>query len=135
MEKIPSPKIGYSGVKNKPYIVLEDIYLPLLNGDKMFIYRGYTFDNGSIPKVFKFLYDTFKWEFFNYIYTAFLVHDFLYNYRGYFTSPELKLRPVTRAFADNEMVYYMDIHGDTKRKKIIFFGAVRFCGWPNFGKI
>lgn len=128
-------KIGNSGVKNKPYIVLEDVYLPLSNGDQMFIWKGYTFDNGSIPKFFKWLYDTFKIEFFNYIYTAFLVHDFLYNYRGYYTSPDLKLTPVDRPFADNEMVYYMTIHEDTKLKKRVFFFAVRAFGWRFFGKI
>jgi hypothetical protein len=128
-------KIGYSGVKNKPYIVLEDIYLPLSNGDMMFVYRGYTFDNGSIPKWGKWLYDTFKWEFFNYRYTAFLVHDFLYNYRGYFTSPDFKLTPIERHFADDEMVHYMMTHNDTVKKIKIYFRFVKAFGGWFFGKI
>lgn len=135
MAQSQSIKIGNSGVKNKPFIVLEDIKLELSNDDKMFVYRGYTFDNGSIPKALKFLYNTFGWEFLNYKYTAFLVHDFLYNYRGYFTSSDFALKPVTRDFADKEMVRYMGIHEDSAIKMRVYFIAVRLFGVFSFGKI
>jgi hypothetical protein len=132
---MPNVKIGYSGVKNKPYIVLEDIYLELSDGNKMYIPKGYTFDNGSIPRIFKFLHDTFDIKFFGYKQTSFLVHDFLYNYRGYFTSERLEYRPVTRAFADTEMVRWMHIHEDSLAKIRTYFLAVRFFGWFSWGKI
>ena len=127
--------IGNSGVKNKPYIVLKGGWVDLPNGDRMYIYTGYTFDNGSIPKVLKWLYDTFKWEFLNYLQKAFLVHDYLYNYRGYHTGPHLELRPITRALADDFMAYFMKKNGNSDTKIKVFYMAVRICGWPHFGKM
>lgn len=127
--------IGNSGVKNKPFIVLESCYIGLPNGDEMYVPAGYTFDNGSILKITKWLYDTFGWEFLNYKYTAFLVHDYVYNYRGYHTSPELLLKPVTRATADGFMKYFMRLHGDTEFKVKIWFFFVRLLGWMFFGKM
>lgn len=128
-------KIENSGVKNKPFIVKVGGYIDLPNGDKMYVPSGYTFDNGSIPKITKWLYDTFGWEFLNYKYTAFLVHDYVYNYRGYHTSPELLLRPVTRAEADSFMKYFMRLHGDTTAKIRIWFFFVRLFGWLFYGKM
>jgi hypothetical protein len=128
-------KVIPSGVKNKPFIVSVGGYIKLYNGDMMYIPRGYCFDNASIPKIFKFLYDTFKIGFFNYQSKAFLVHDFLYHFRGYQTSSKFLIRPVSRVFADYEMTYQMRIKGFSEFKIKVFFLAVRMFGWISFGKM
>ena len=129
------PVIGYSGVKNKPYRVVEGGYLRLSNGAKMYFPEGYIFDNGSIPHIFKWLADTFDIEFFKYKEYSFLIHDYLYNHRGYRLTKLYKHEPITRSFADNEMAYQMRLNGDSENKVKVFFLAVRLFGWLHYGKI
>lgn len=128
-------KIGNSGVKNKPYRVETGGYLILSNGDKMYVPKDYFFDNGSIPKPFKFLFDTFGWSFLNYKYTAFLIHDYLYNFKGYRTSPAYVHQAITRAEADKEMAYWMKLHGDSRLKIYTYYIFVRLFGWLFYGKL
>lgn len=128
-------KISNSGVKNKPFRVEVGGYLQLSNGDKIYIPTDYVFDNGSIPKITKWLYDTFGLEFLNYKYTAFLVHDYLYNFRGYRLTKKYNHKPIDRSFADKEMAHWMRIHGDTSFKIIVWYIGVRLFGWLFWGKI
>jgi len=119
-------EIGYSGVKSDPYIVTKGDYLILSNGDRAYIPKGFLFDNASVPRIIKFLRDTFHIEFFKYKSLAFCFHDFVYTYRGYQISPRFLIRPISRTQADKEMVFLMD--GYTDRQKKIFYLAVRFFG-------
>lgn len=128
-------KIGNSGVKNKPFRVEEGGYLTLSNGDKMYIPADYVFDNGSIPSILKFLYDTFNIGFLNYKQKSFLVHDYLYNFRGYRKTKRYLHTPIDRSSADNEMRYYMIKNGDSKFKVYTYYLAVRLFGWIHWGKI
>ena len=107
-------KIEPSGVKNKPFIVTQGGYIELSNGDEMYIPKGYTFDNGSIPKIFKWIYDLTGWSFLNYKGKEFLVHDFLYNYRGYQLSQKIVFKPISRSFADDELAYQMLIRNESR---------------------
>jgi hypothetical protein len=127
-------KIGYSGVKRKPYRVNQGGYIKLHNGDKMYVETGYLFDNASIPKFAKFLHDTFGVEFFHYKDISFLIHDYLYNFKGYRKSEDSAIEPVSRSFADREMFLQM-LNRYSLKKSLIFFRAVRLFGWRSFGKI
>jgi hypothetical protein len=128
-------KIGYSGIKNKPFRVEIGGYINLSNGDRMYIPKEYIFDNASIPIFLKWLHDTFKIKIFSYEHTAFLIHDYLYNFKGYRTGTAFKHKPVTRIFADKEMAFYMKQNGDSKLRINLFFLAVRIFGWTRYGKI
>lgn len=128
-------KIGTSNVKNKPFRVDTGGYLTLSNGVQMYIPKGYVFDNGSIPKPLKWLYDTFGWEFLNYKQKAFLIHDYMYNYRSYRLSRGNDSKIVSRDFADREMIHWMKVHGDTKTKIAVWYIFVRVFGWLFFGRI
>ena len=121
-------KIGLSGNKKNPFIVLVGGYVTLTNGERMYIPKGFEFDNGSIPKIFKFLYDTFKIEFFNYLCKAFLIHDLLYNNHGYQVSPKFLIRPCSRAFADDQMKHFIEIKNLSKAQIQTYYLAVRFFG-------
>jgi hypothetical protein len=128
------PEVSESGIKNKPYMVSKDGYILLSNGDYMYLPIHYPFDNASIPKIFKFLFDVFKIEFFQYKSLSFLVHDYLYNYRGYRVGKKYVYKPVSRLFADQEMRYQMRLQKYSEHKIFIFFLAVRLFGWWHFGK-
>jgi len=128
-------KIVDSGIKGKPFRTDKIIYVELSNGDIMRIHKDYLFDNGSIPKFCKWLYDTFKIPFLNYKRTAFLVHDYLYNYKGYRTTPTSPFKIVSRSFADDEMKYQMTIQRCSKAQIHTYFLAVRIFGWLHFGKM
>jgi len=128
-------KIGNSGIKRKPFIVTEAGYLPLPNGDKMYIPKYYLFNNASIPRPLKWLHDTFKIDVLNYKKKAFCGHDFLYNFKGYLKKDKFEITPVDRPFADDAMAYIMDTELEPEIKTKIYFFFVRLCGWLFWGKI
>lgn len=128
-------KVVDSGIKGKPFRTDMIIYVELSNGDKMRIHKDYLFDNGSIPKICKWLYDTFKIPFLNYKRTAFLVHDYLYNYKGYRTSANSPFKTVSRSFADDEMKYQMKIQECEVWQIRVYYFFVRLLGWRFFGKM
>jgi len=128
------PVIGESGVINKPYRVEKAGHILLSNGDWMYIPKDYIFDNASIPNIFKWLNDLFGIEFFSYRHTAFLVHDYLYNFRGYRLKNTYNHRPVSRLFADKEMHYQMMMKFHPFKCDLFYF-FVRLCGWLFWGKI
>ena len=117
-----------SGLKKTPFIVNKGGYIDTAVG-KVYMHKYFLFDNGSLPKICKFLYDTFKVKFFNYYSKAFLCHDFLYKHHGYMTSPRYVITPITRIEADNIMVDLMIQDGYTPKQCEVFFLAVRFFGW------
>ncbi len=128
------PIIGESGVLNKPYRVVKAGYVLLSNGDHMYFPKDYIFDNASIPLIFKWLYDVCGVKFFHYTSTAFLVHDYLYNFRGYRLKNNYLHKPVSRLFADKEMAHQM-MFKYSPFKCDVFYTAVRLFGKFNFGKI
>lgn len=129
-------KVGTSNVKNKPFIVTKGGYVTLSTGKKMYIPKDYVFDNGSIPKPLKWLYDTFGWKFFNYKQKSFLIHDYLYNYRGIRLGRKFEHLAIERSFADREMKYFMAQNPDnTKLQIAVYYIFVRVFGWLFFGKI
>lgn len=134
LKELDRIKVGLSGIKETPFIVEKGGYVTLTNGERMYLPKGFLFDNGSIPKLFKFLYDTFKIKFFNYLCKAFLIHDFLYKHHGYQISPRFLIRPVTRSFADDQMAYFMRVKGRTEKQIKVFFYTVRFVGWLAWNK-
>jgi hypothetical protein len=128
-------EIGYSGVKNKPYRVVTGGYVELSNGDRMYIPKDFIFDNASIPKILKWVYDLTGWELWNYKCKSFLIHDYMYAFRGYRTSRRFAHKHITRAFADKEMIYQMINRGHSEFKTTIYFLAVRLFGWWSYGRI
>lgn len=130
-----SIKISNSGIKRKPYIVTTAGYLPLPNGDQMYIPKYYLFNNASLPSILKWLYDTFKWDILNYKKVAFCAHDFLYNFRGYLTEDKFEVTPVDRPFADDTMAYIMDLELESEKKTKLYFFFVRLLGIFYFGKV
>jgi len=122
--------LGYSGVKNKPFVVLEDTYYTLSNGDKMCVPKGYLTDIASIPKPLRMIFNHISQS------DAFIIHDYLYNYRGYKLDPDaFSVIPVSRIFADREMKYQMIKGGANPHRATLYFIAVRLFGWLKFGKI
>lgn len=128
------PVIGESGVKNKPYRVTKAGYVLLSNGDYMYFPKDYIFDNASIPVVFKWLHDIFRIKFFHYTSTAFLVHDYLYNFRGYRVNGKYLHKTVSRLFADKEMHYQMMLKYHPFKCDVFYF-FVRLFGWRGYGII
>jgi hypothetical protein len=127
--------IGNSGLRKLPFIVLHSGYIRLPNGDDMYIPKGFCFDNGSIPKLFKFLYDTFGIEFFNYRQKAFLVHDFMYRFKGYQLKDDFLIKKVDRPFADFSMKWILDVNDNKPSMIKTYFYAVRLLGWLSFGRM
>ena len=130
---IKYPHITYSGIKNKPWVLTKNFKIKLSNGDTAVIPKGYWTDFASIPRPLKL--------FFNHLgdgLSAFVLHDYLYNFRGY----KLKGKSINRAdvmvdrlFADKEMKYQMLKAGENRIKVFLFFVAVRVGGVFNYGTI
>jgi len=124
-------KVIPSGVRNKPFMVAKNSKIVLSNGDIMCIPKGYPTDYASVPKILKFFLEYVGREADGYI-----VHDYLYNFRGYRTSfRSLKHTPVTRKFADKEMAYQMKQLHSPKWRIFTYYIAVRLFGWLGFGRI
>lgn len=127
------PIITYSGIRNKPFVLVENFPMELSNGDVAIIPKGYWTDFASIPRPLKL--------FFNHLgqgINAFVIHDYLYNFRGYKTNPRGKDRAdeyVTRKFADKEMRYQMIKAGEWKIKANLYYLAVRLGGFFSYGTI
>lgn len=120
-----------SRFKNKPWKLAESHRATLSNGDTMYIPKGYPTDLDSVPKILKvFLsYRPAESE-------AYIIHDYLYNYRGYRTSGRSQKHvDVSRWFADKEMLFQMKRLGSPLWRRWSYFKAVVLCGWLYFGKI
>ena len=122
--------LGHSGIKNKPFVVLEHAYILLSNGDNMCIPKGYYTDLASVPWIFRFFLNHVSQS------EAFVVHDYLYNYRSYKLSPRARrVFPVSRIFADKEMHWQMIEGGSKFWRADLYYIAVRLFGWMSYGKI
>ena len=128
--KLPRVTTTYSGIKNKPFILTEDVNFTLSNGDNMLIKKGYLTDFASVPFWSKPFIAT-RGEYSE----AAVIHDFLYNYRHYVEDKHLVRFPVSRQFADNEFKYQMKMYGANCIIRNIFWLYVRAFGWIRFGKI
>ena len=123
-------KVRPSGIKNKPFEVAEDSVVILSNGQPMFIQEYYPTDYASIPKILKL--------FLEYVGTeadAYIIHDYLYNYKGYRTTKRGQINKVSRLWADMEMYKHMKRLGSPLWRRMAYFKAVRLFGWLGFGKI
>ena len=130
------PHLQYSGIKNKPYNITKDFKIKLSNGDTAIIPKGYWTDCASIPFPLNIMFPRFgKHQ------VAFILHDYLYNFRGYkltgkdFMSGNRADIFVDRAFADKEMKYQMAQSGAWKIKQWLYYIAVRFGGIFSYGTI
>lgn len=119
-----------SGIKNKPFEVAEDTTVVLSNGDTMFIPEGYPTDYASIPRILKLFLSYVGKEG-----DAYIIHDYLYNYRSYKKSKRGHKKPVSRLFADNEMWKQMKKAGSPLWRRLAYYKAVRLFGWLGWGKI
>lgn len=122
-----------SGIKNKPFELTKPFKCVLSNGDTMYIPAGYWTDFASVPKLLRIFIDHIGKDS-----HAFLLHDYLYNFRGYRTNGRGKDRSpikVTRKFADDEMAFHMLEVGSSSWRITCFWLAVRLFGWLRFGKI
>jgi len=139
--KLPRAILTYSGIKNKPFKLVKDINFTLSNGDNMLIKKGYPTDFASLPKPFKVLGVYLKT--FDHIgddLEAFIIHDFLSNYRNYVSDKKLEPIYVTRKFTTKEMKYQMlQYQKEVKRIKPVrnwlFTNGVHFGGIFSYGKI
>lgn len=120
-----------SANKRKSYMVAKTTGVKLSNGDTMYVHAGYLTDYASIPSLLKLFLNNvgiFK--------DSFIIHDYLYNYRGYFTNVKLThFVPASRNFADREMKWQMKKAGAEKWRICAYYLAVRLFGWTGFGKI
>lgn len=124
-------RVKPSANKRKPYMVEKTTMVILSNGDNMYVHAGYLTDHASIPKILKlFLNNVGTYR------DAFIIHDYLYNYTGYFTDAKLVgFIPVSRNFADKEMRWQMEQSGAENWRIKAYYLAVRLFGWLGFGKI
>lgn len=122
-----------SGIKNKPYELDKPFKHELSNGDIMYIPEGYWTDFASVPRLLRVFIDHVGDDA-----HAFVIHDYLYNFRGYRTNGRGKDRApnkVTRRFADDEMAYHMLESGSSSWRITSFWLAVRVGGLFRFGKV
>ena len=126
------PIITYSGIKNKPWTLVEDFHIKLPNGDNMLVPKGYWTDFASIPRPLKVFVDHLGID-----NPAFLIHDYMYNFGGYKTtkSKARTNKDVTRAFADKTMRQLQKQYGANIFRRWTFWKAVRFGGLFRFRKI
>lgn len=124
------PTVRYSGIKNKPWMLVEPFTMELSNGDKMYIFQGYWTDFASIPRFLKLFIDHLGID-----QSAFLCHDYFYNFGGY-TTRKLNngyiTKRVDRKWADKEMKFHMKRLGASKLRQAIFYFAVRVGGLFSF---
>lgn len=120
-----------SANKRKPYMIAKTGFLTLSNGDKMYIHAGYLTDYASIPSLLKiFLNNVGIFR------NAFIIHDYMYNYRGYFTNAKLThFVPCSKSFADKEMKYQMLKLGAEKWRANLYYWGVFIGGSRGFGRI
>jgi hypothetical protein len=120
-----------SANKRKPYMVAKTGTIKLSNALTMHIHAGYLTDYASIPYILKlFLNSVGPYK------NAFIVHDYMYNYRGYYTNSKLThFEAVSRIQADKEMKDQMIKLGSKKWRANAYYLAVRLFGWRGFGKI
>ena len=120
------PIVQYSGIKNKPWVLVEDFYIELSNGYVALIPKGYWTDFASVPRVLKVVFDHLgKGS------PAYVLHDYMYNFGGYKTeNGDHRInKRVSRKRADKEMAYQMRKYGESKFKIMKFYTAVRLFGW------
>jgi hypothetical protein len=119
-----------SGIENRPYEVAEDSVIVLSNGNPMFFYEGFPTDYASIPGILKFFLEWKGQEA-----DAYLVHDHLYNYKGYRVHKGGEIIRVKRRWADKEMVWHMKRLGSPAWRRTAYYVAVRLFGWRTYGTI
>lgn len=121
-----------SANKRKPYMVAKTGTIELSNGKTMYIHAGYLTDYASIPSFLPL--DNVGEE-----KDAYIAHDYMYNYRGYFTNEKLThFEPISQVYADKEMRRLMLKLGATEKRAKWFYRGVRLFSWlklNNFGKI
>lgn len=131
------PLFKPSGVINKPFKLAEDLVFILSNGTTMYVPKGYLTDFASVPSILKLFTNTIDTDA-----SAFIIHDYLYNFAGYYVSKKFyKLDTdagwvdVTRKFADQEMRFHMKKYGATKLRQWLYYIGVRIGGITRFNKI
>lgn len=124
-------KVEPSRFKNKPWKLAQSHKAILSNGNTMHIPKGYATDFDSVPKLIKVFLSYRPDEL-----EAYVIHDYLYNYRGYRTDGRShKHTDVSRWFADKEMLFQMKRLGSPLWRRWAYFKAVVVFGWIAFGKI
>lgn len=127
------PILQYSGIKNKPWLLVKPFTINLSNGDRVYIPKGYWTDFASIPRPLKLFIDHLGLDS-----PAFLVHDYLYNFGGYKTSARQSgyaTNMVSRKWADDEMRILMRVYGANPIRQFLFYWAVRIGGVFSFRTI
>lgn len=102
--------------------LVEDIEVTLSNKDEIFIGKGFDTDFASVPR--------FLWGFvspFGRDEVAFVVHDYLYKYKEY--QKGIKIKKVTRRFADQQMYKLQLSHDVSWWRAFLMYSAVRMFGW------
>lgn len=123
-------KTRKSGIKNKPYEVAEDTFFILSNKERIFIHEGYATDYASIPSILKLF---LEWK--GNEADAYIIHDYLYDYRGYRKSAWSKIIKVKRKWADQEMKIQMQMRGSPKWRCWAYYFSVRLFGRASFGNL
>ena len=104
--------------------------LLLSNGDLMYIHTGFTHDYASIPWWLR-----YRLNHIGIFRDAFIMHDYMYHYGGYFTDSKLtNFVAVSRRFADREMWWQMMARGSEKWRADLYYKAVKWFGGFSFLK-
>jgi hypothetical protein len=128
-----------SGSINRPYETVKDALMPLSNGEWMFVPDGYPTDFASIPSVLKLFLEWKGAES-----DAYIVHDYLYNRRGYLLGKTGRYGPepigygrvaVSRKWADQEMRWQMERLGSPRWRRNLYYLAVRVFARGRWGRI
>lgn len=132
---MPNILFEYSGVKNKPFKLAKDNTFTLSNGDTIYIPKGYLTDFASVPTILRIFTDHIGAD-----YVAFIIHDYLYNFAGYYTNEkdytrEVNFKRVSRKFADKEMRFFQRSRGASKLRQFVYYWGVRLGGVLRFNKI
>lgn len=95
-----------------------------------FIPTGFLTNYASIPKALKFFLEDMG------VYRdAFVIHDMMYAYGGYFTDKKLDgFVAVSQREADRELWYQMVKLGATKKRAELYYQAVKWFGGLSFRK-
>jgi hypothetical protein len=121
-------QITPSNNKKRPYMVAKTSKVQLQNGDYAYLPLGLLHDYASIP-----WYLRPSLEYIGVYRDAFILHDYMYKYGGYFTDSKLtKFVAVSRRFADREMWYQMIKYGAEPWRAELYYQGVKYCGWFAF---
>jgi len=119
--------LEYTFNSDNPFRLMKNLQLRLHDGNEALIPKGFNTDFASVPKFLWSLFPPYDSK--NHDIMAFLIHDYMY-WKGYYLSwPDKNKIPISRAFADYEMMWQQKKVGVSPWRYKPMYWAVRlFAG-------